>query len=102
MLPDSSLLCQLEQTFFDPLHQVEIDNAHTITCSMVQQNKDKTKIEVAKPYAKQFLDNNAMEQLSISTDASKLKSVQETIPLNTIALLYPKLFKACLLYKTIL
>ena len=54
---------------------------------MVQQIKDKTKIEVAKPYAKPFLDNNAMEQNSISTDASKLKSVQEAIPLDTIALL---------------
>ena len=91
--PDSSLLFQLEQTFSDPLHQVVIDNVHAITCSIVQQIENKAKIEVDKPYARQFLDNNTSEQPSISTDASKLKSVQVAIPLDTIASLYPKLSK---------
>ena len=80
------------------MHQVVIDNVHAITCSMVQQIEDKSKIEVAKPYARQFYDNNTLEQPSISTDASRIKSVQVAIPLDTIASLYPKSLKVCLPY----
>ena len=96
--PDSSLLFQLEQTFFNSLHQVVIGNMHAIICSMAQQIKEKAKIKATRPYARQFLDNNNLEQPSISTDASKLKLVQVAILLSTIASIYSKLSKGLLMY----